>query len=140
MNIGVKLALSCAILASATPVMAGSADPHTLVPRSADWMCAQNTSQYAQVLLTNEGLIDQTQVDNARTDIRLLLKHDFGGGRSEQVFHLVLHQDDGKSIAIIAESTTESDGECPGSGVKVFVVSRELGEWPSQDWVLPPAR
>ena len=97
-----------------------------------------NTSDFAQVSLTDAGLIDQTKVDYHKTEVRLLLKKSFGGGRYEQVFYMTLHQSDGKSISIITDSTTESDGECPGSGVKIFVVSHALGKWPSHEWVFPP--
>lgn len=113
-------------------------DPHAVTPRSLDWLCAQNTSQLAQGLLKNAGLIDPAKVDDQKTEVRLLLKKSFGGGRYEQVYQMVLHQNDGKSIGVITESTTESDGECPGSAVKVFVVSHELGDWPSLEWVFPP--
>lgn len=113
-------------------------DPHAVAAHTMDWLCAQNTSQLVQGTLKNAGLIDPSQVDDNKTDIHLVLKKSFGGGRYEQVFSMVLHQHDGKSIHIITDSTTESDGECPGSDVKVFVVSKTLGEWPSHDWVFPP--
>lgn len=109
-----------------------------VTPRTVDWLCAMNTSDFAQVYLTDASLIDQTKVDYHKTEVRLLLKKSFGGGRYEQAFYMTLHQSDGKSISIITDSTTESDGECPGTdGVKIFVVSRELGKWPSHDWVFP---
>ena len=113
-------------------------DSHAVAPRTTDWLCAMNTSDLAQVYLTDAGLIDQTKVDYHKTEVRLLLKKSFGGGRYEQVFYVTLHQSDGKSISIITDSTTESDGECPGTdGVKIFVVSRELGKWPSHGWIFP---
>lgn len=115
-------------------------EPYAVAPHTADWLCAQNTSQFAQGSLKEVGLVDPAQVDDDKTDIRLLLKKSFGGGRHESVFYMTLHQHDGKSVSIVTESTTESDGECPGSAVKVFVVSHELGEWPSLDWVLPPKK
>lgn len=135
--------LGVALLAIAftTSVLAAKPahDPHAVTARTVDWLCAQNTSQLVQGYLKDAGLIDPSLVDDRKTDIRLLLKKSFGGGRFEQAFYMTLHQSDGKSISIITDSTTESDGECPGTeGVKIFVVSRELGEWPSHDWVFPP--
>lgn len=135
--------MSCAAILAAlvAPVALASkqaSDPHAVAPRTTDWLCAMNTSDLAQVYLTNAGLIDQTKVDYHKTEVHLMLKKSFGGGRYEQVFYMVLHQNDGKSISIITQSTTESDGECPGSDVKVFVVSHALGNWPSHKWVLPP--
>jgi hypothetical protein len=138
-----KVTMLCAAMLAATlaPIAFAAKeahDPHAVAPHSADWVCAQNTSQLAQGFLKDAGLIDPAKVDDRKTEMRLLLKKSFGGGRYEQVFYLVLHQNDGKSINLIAQSTTESDGECPGSGIKVFVVSHELGEWPTHDWVFPP--
>lgn len=130
------------LLATAFTASAFAAKPaqdlHAIGPRTIDWLCAMNTSDFAQVSLTNAGLIDQTKVDYHKTEVQLLLKKTFGGGRYEQVFYMTLHQTDGKSISIVTDSTTESDGECPGSDIKIFVVSQVLGEWPSHDWVLPP--
>lgn len=110
--------------------------PYAVVAHTVDWRCAQNTSQMAQVPLTNAGLIDQTKVDNSKTEIRLLLKKSFGHQRYEYIYHMVLHQTDGKSISIITESTAE-DVECPSQDVKVYVVSREFGHSPSLDWIPP---
>jgi hypothetical protein len=133
-----SVALLAATFATSAFATKPAQDPHAVAPRTIDWLCAMNTSDFAQVSLTNAGLIDQTKVDYHKTEVRLLLKKSFGGGRYEQVFYMTLHQTDGKSISIVTDSTTESDGECPGSGIKIFVVSRVLGEWPSHDWLLPP--
>jgi len=111
--------------------------PHAVAPNTVDWQCAINTSQIAQLDLKDIGLIDPSKVDDNKTAVRLLLKKSFGGGRHEQVYSLVIHQNDGKSVQVITESTTEA-GECPSDHVKVFVVSQELGDWPSHKWVLTP--
>ena len=131
-------AIFAALVAPAAFAAKQPSDPYAVAPRTTDWLCAMNTADLAQGYLKDAGLIDPSKVDYHKTEVHLLLKKSFGGGRYEQVFHMVLHQNDGKSVSIITESTTESDGECPGSDVKVFVVSQELGNWPSLKWVLPP--
>lgn len=115
------------------------ADPYAVKPQTVDWQCAINTSQIVQGQLKELGLIDPAKVDDKRTEVRMLLKHAFGGGRYEQVYLMTLHETGGRTVSVVTESTTEAD-ECPGSGVKTFVVSHELGEWPSLDWVLPPKK
>lgn len=114
-------------------------DPYTVKPQTVDWQCGINTSQIVQGQLKEIGLVDPAKVDDKRTEIRMLLKRAFGGGRYEQVYAMTLHETGGRSVSVIAESTAEAD-ECPASGVKTFVVSHELGEWPSLDWVLPPKK
>lgn len=110
--------------------------PYAVTPRTVDWQCAINASQFAQGYLKNAGLIDPSKVDDDRTFVRLLLKKSFGHGRYEHVYFMVLHQTDGKSISIITESTTE-DVECPSQDVKVYVVSHEFGHLPSLHWIPP---
>lgn len=131
--VAATFAVSCAFAAPKRP-----ADPYAVAPRTTDWLCAMNTADLAQVYLTNAGLIDQTKVDFHQTEVQLLLKKSLGAGRFEQVFFMTLRPTGGKPVSIVTVSTTESDGECPGTdGVKVYVVSQELGKLPSLDWVIP---
>jgi hypothetical protein len=99
-------------------------------PHSYEEYCAQATSHIAQVWLTDAGLMDLNKVDDKKTEIQLLAKKPLFKDIWEMVYHLVVHQNDGKSLSAVVV-TTSYYGECPGDHVKTYVISKEVGELPS---------
>ena len=90
-----------------------------------DEICAQASSASAQVKLTNAGLIDQTKVDNARTEIKLLASQTLVDGLIQKVFHIVLHESGGRQLTFILGTRYGAD-ECPYDAVDIWVVARDL--------------
>jgi hypothetical protein len=104
--------------------------PYRVAPRGHDEYCARASANFSQVSLENAGIIEKNSIDIPRTEVQLLAKKRLFKDIWELVYHLVLHQNDGKSLAVIVV-TTSYYGECPGDAVKTYVVSKDVGELPS---------
>lgn len=129
-------ALLCALLVGICLPPAGRAEskapaPYEMKPGSVDRACARSASNYAQVHLTNAGLLDQNKVDDNKTEALLLARKPIHPGMWESVYFMTLHQHDGKAISIITVST-HTEGECSVEDIKTYVVSRQLGTLPAQ--------
>lgn len=111
--------------------------PYRVAPHSYDEYCAQATSHFAQVWLNDAGAIDLNKVDDKKTEILLLAKKPLFKDIWEAIYHLVLHQSNGKSLSAIVV-TTSYYGECPGESVKTYVISSEFGELPPLKYLPEP--
>lgn len=129
-------ALLCSLLVGICLPLAGRAEskapaPYEMKPGSVDRACARGASNYAQVYLTNAGLLDQNKVDDDKTEALLLARQPIHPGMWESIYFMTLHQHDGKAISIITVSTNTED-ECSVEDIKTYVVSQQLGVLPAQ--------
>jgi len=129
-----SIALSATLSVQATDSLP---PPYRVAPHGHDRYCAIATSQFAQGQLMRAKLLDPNKVVDEKTDIQLLAKKPLFKGIWEAIYHLVLHQNDGKSLSVVVV-TTSYYGECPGDDIKTYVISQELGKLPSLKY-LPDA-
>ena len=80
----------------------------------------------AQTHLKNAGLLINEEIDFSKTQVNLLASEKKEKGLFHQVQKIIFTKKDGKKITVITENDASND-ECSMTGVKVFVISKELG-------------
>lgn len=88
--------------------------------------CASWPKNMALVHLKNAGLIDIPSVIDAQTRAVRLAFEKIGKDLHQQVYDIIFHTSDGKTIEVITNSRASSE-ECSMSAVDVFVVSTKIG-------------
>lgn len=87
----------------------------------------QWATRMAFVHLKNSRLMDNDLVDFTKTKTERLASEKIGKDLYRQVHHVVFTEKSGKTIEVIT-SNDASNAECSMSGVRVFVVSQEIGD------------
>ncbi|MCU5771071.1 hypothetical protein N5923_11595 [Erwiniaceae bacterium BAC15a-03b] len=77
----------------------------------------------AEVWLKNEKIVDINQLDEPKTEFKLLASEKKKEGLYTQVSHFVFHDKHGKSYNLITQSDATQE-ECSASEVNVFQVSK----------------
>jgi len=77
----------------------------------------------AEVWLKNEKIVDITQLDEPKTEFKLLASEKKKGGLYTQVYHFTFHDKSGKAYDLITQSDATQE-ECSASEVNVFQVSK----------------
>ena len=88
--------------------------------------CASWPTNMALVHLKNAGLIDIPSVNEAQTKAVRLASEKIGKDLYQQVYDIIFHTRDGKTIEVITNSQASSE-ECSMSGVEIYVVSKKIG-------------
>jgi len=78
------------------------------------------------VHLKNAGITDNEKIDFTKTQSIRLASENIGPDLYRQIHHVIYTQKDGTVIESIAINDASSK-ECSMSGVKVFVISNQLG-------------
>ncbi len=107
-------------LISATSVAA--ADKHPDCAGVGRW-----ATSMAFVHLKNARLTDNDLVDFSKTKTDRLASQRIGKDLYRQIHHVVFTEKSGKTIEVIT-SNDASNAECSMSGVRVFLVSQQLGD------------
>jgi hypothetical protein len=81
----------------------------------------------AFVNLKNAGLTDNDRIDLVKTTAVRLASQKVDRDLYRQVHRVTFVEKSGKRLEVITVNDATSD-ECSGSGVRVYVVSRELGD------------
>ncbi len=79
------------------------------------------------VNLKNAGLIDNERVDPSKTTVVRLASQQVDSDLYRQVHRVTFVEKSGQRLEAIAVNDA-TNAECSGSGVRVYVVSRELGD------------
>ncbi|MBP2168298.1 hypothetical protein J2125_001490 [Erwinia toletana] len=77
----------------------------------------------AEVWLKNEKIVDINQLDEPKTEFKLLASEKKKGGLYTQVYHFTFHDKHSKSYDLITQSDATQE-ECSASEVNVFQVSK----------------
>ncbi|MDQ7990732.1 MAG: hypothetical protein REI09_13945 [Candidatus Dactylopiibacterium sp.] len=85
--------------------------------------CASWPMSMAGVWLKNAGIVDLTEIDEAKTEVRRLASERKPGRRYTQVYHFVFHDRAGGRYEVITHSDA-SEIECSLSEVSSYLVSR----------------
>jgi hypothetical protein len=88
--------------------------------------CASWPTNMALVHLKNAGLIDIPSVIEAQTRAVRLASDKIGKDLYQQVYDIIFHTSDGKTIEVITNSQASRE-ECSMSVVDVYVVSTKIG-------------
>ncbi|CAM3609052.1 hypothetical protein VA7868_03547 [Vibrio aerogenes CECT 7868] len=76
----------------------------------------------AEVWLKNKGIVDITQLDRTKTQIKQLASETKKSGLYTQVYWFVFHDKQGKTYQVITQSDA-SDEECSMSDVNTYLIS-----------------
>lgn len=80
----------------------------------------------AQVHLKNAGILKNEEIDFSKTAVSLLASERTGKDLYHQIQKVVFTKKNGSKISTITENDASSE-ECSMTGVKVFLIEKELG-------------
>jgi hypothetical protein len=103
-------------------LLAVAAAPPAKSPDCADWPL-----NIAETKLKNAGLLNIDLLDKSKTKLVKLASEKIGKDLYQQIYDITLFQTDGKAVEVITNSQSSSK-ECSMSGVRVFVVAKDLGD------------
>jgi hypothetical protein len=116
-----KIVCCCLLLALlAFPQLAMASAPDCSKPNN--W-----ASNGAFTYLKNAGLLQNETTDFSKTKVTRLASEKIGNDLYRQVHQITFAERSGQTLTVITVNDA-SHQECSMSGVKVFVVSQELGE------------
>ncbi len=81
----------------------------------------------AFVHLKNAGITNNQKLDFTKTITTRIASEKIGKDLYRQIHHIIFTEKSGKIIKVIT-SNEASNEECSMSGVKVYVISKELGK------------
>ncbi|MBR0962798.1 hypothetical protein JQ554_01800 [Bradyrhizobium diazoefficiens] len=119
MRAALKLVLAAIFVMPAAAALAKSPD------------CASWPTNMALVHLKNAGLIDIPSVIETQTRAVRLASEKISKDLHQQVYDIIFHTSDGKTIEVITNSRASSE-ECSMSAVDIYVVSQKIGGSPGQ--------
>jgi len=77
----------------------------------------------AEGWLKNENIVDITQLDRSKTEMKLLAAQKKAGGITTDIWHFIFHDKSGKAYEVITQSDANLE-ECSASEVNIFLVAR----------------
>ncbi|AVJ16439.1 hypothetical protein CLM71_04470 [Serratia sp. MYb239] len=85
--------------------------------------CTSWPMNMAEVWMKNEKIVDIADIDEAKTESKLLAIEKHDKGEYTQIYHFVFHDKNGNKYEVITQNDA-SDEECSLSDVNVFLISK----------------
>lgn len=85
--------------------------------------CTSWPMNMAEVWMKNEKIVDIADIDETKTESKLLAIEKHGKGEYTQIYHFVFHDKNGKKYEVITQNDASAN-ECSLSDVNVFLVSK----------------
>ncbi|CAE1143035.1 hypothetical protein [Serratia sp. Tan611] len=85
--------------------------------------CTSWPMNMAEVWMKNEKIVDIADIDEAKTESKLLAIEKHDKGEYTQIYHFVFHDKNGNKYEVITQNDASAE-ECSLSDVNVFLVSK----------------
>ncbi|QHA86437.1 hypothetical protein [Serratia rhizosphaerae] len=85
--------------------------------------CTSWPMNMAEVWMKNEKIVDIADIDEAKTESKLLAIEKHDKGEYTQIYHFVFHDKNGNKYEVITQNDASAE-ECSLSDVNVFLISK----------------